>query len=198
LSSPALGPAAVAHALLLSLDGLQQDGLGGVTGLRGAVAVAMSPDGVHLYAAASADQALVVFRRDALTGGLVFVESQIDGRNGVTGLRGLVGTSAVAVSPDGGHVYAASAVDGALAVFRREPTTGRLTFVEAQSNGVGGASGLAGAWGVAVAPDGTHVYVASSREQAVAAFARDAVSGALTFVEAQINGTGGITGLDDP
>jgi len=196
--SPILGLVAPARAALLGLAGMQRDGVGGVTSLRGALAVAMSPDGTHVYVAGSADRAIVVFRRDAVTGGLIFVESQVDGVNGVTGLKGLVGTSAVSVSPDGAHVYAASAVDHALAVFRREPTTGRLSFVETQVNGVAGVSGLGGAWGVAVSPDGAHVYAASFLDRAVAAFSRDPATGALGFVEAQLNGTRGITGLDDP
>jgi 6-phosphogluconolactonase (cycloisomerase 2 family) len=177
---------------------VQRDGVGGVAGLRGALAVAASPDGAHVYATGSSDHAVAVFGRNPLVGRLTFVQAQFDGGSGVDGLNGLVGTSAVVVSPDGGNVYTASATDSAVAVFRRNSATGALTFVEAQRDGVGGADGLNGAWGLAVSPDDAHVYVGSAFDRAVAAFRRNSATGALTFVEAQFNGVAGVGGLDDP
>ena len=47
-------------------------------------------------------------------------------------------------------------------------------------DGVAGADGLAGASGVAVSPDGEHVYVAGAADSAIAVFARDAATGALS------------------
>jgi 6-phosphogluconolactonase (cycloisomerase 2 family) len=170
----------------------QRDGTGGVEGLRGVGAVAMSPDGVHLYAAGRDDDAIAVFRRDAVTGMLAFVEVQ---REGVSGVESLDEPFAVTVSPDGGHLYAAARRGNALVVFERNPTTGALTFVEAQQDGAGGVEGLAGAVSVVASPDGLHVYVAGAADDAVAVFARNGATGALTFVEAQQNGVGGVAGL---
>ncbi len=191
----ARGPA---RATVLALTEVEQDGVGGVSGLRGALAVAVSPDGAHLYVAGSDDNAVTAFRRNPATGGLTFVEAQVDRTGGVDGLNGLVGTSALAISPDGAHVYAASAADSAVAVFRRDSATGGLTFIEAQRNGGGGVTGLGGAWGVTVSPDGAHVYAASYLDRAVAAFRRNTTTGRLTFIEARVNGSGGLAGLDDP
>jgi 6-phosphogluconolactonase (cycloisomerase 2 family) len=81
------------------------------------------------------------------------------------------------------------AISGPL-VFFRSPRT--FSFVEAQSDGVGGVDGLGGASDVKVSPDGRHVYVAGNTDNAVAVFSRDPDSGALTFVEAEFNGVGGV------
>ncbi len=99
--------------------------------------------------------------------------------------QGLDGAEGVAVSPDGASVYVASAVDDAVARFDRDPTTGVLTPAGCiQDAGLGdcGANqqGLDFAAGVAVAPDGRSVYVASANDDAVARFDRDPTTGALT------------------
>src|SRR5213080_3976733 len=170
----------------------QRSGTGGVEGLLGAKSVAVSPDGAHVYAAGSLDDAVAVFGRDATTGKLTFVEAQREGANGITGLAG---ARAVTLSPDGANLYVAGATDDALAVFSRDAATGRLTFVEAQHDGAGGVNGLNGANAVAISPDGTYVYVTGSVDAALAVFQRDAATGALTFVEQKRNGVGGVAGL---
>src|SRR5437764_6852796 len=170
----------------------QRSGTGGVEGLLGAKSVAVSPDGAHVYAAGSLDDAVAVFGRDATTGKLTFVEAQRDGANGITGLAG---ARAVTLSLDGADLYVAGATDDALAVFSRDAATGKLTFVEAQHDGAGGVNGLNGANAVATSPDGTYVYVTGSVDAALAVFQRDAATGALTFVEQKRNGVGGVAGL---
>ena len=50
--------------------------------------------------------------------------------------------------------------------------------------GVSGVTGLVGASGIVVSPDGLHVYVAGSGSDAVAAFRRDGPNGELTFIQA--------------
>src|SRR5437016_4251001 len=117
-------------------------------------------------------------------------------RNGSGSITGLDGASGVAVSPDGRTVYATGEVDDALAVFHRDSATGALTFVEMKQDAVDGVDGLIGAHGVAVSPDGAHVYAAGSLENAVAVFGRDAATGKLTFIEVQREGQNGIVGLD--
>ena len=169
------------------------DGVGGVDGLNAAYAVTVSPDGAHVYVAGHHDDAVAVFARNGPTGALTFVEAHFDE---VAGVDGLNGPSSVAVSPDGAHVYVASRSEHAVAVFERDGLTGALVFVEAQFDGVGGIDGLSSARSVAVSPDGAHVYVASYSDDAVTVFARDGVTGALTFVEAQFDGVAGIDGLD--
>ena len=112
---------------------------------------------------------------------------------------GLVDANSVTVSPDGGHLYVAGNDNNAVAVFSRDGITGALTFVERERDGIGGVDGLDGAWSVAVSPDGGHVYVTGSRDDAVAVFGRDGVTGALTFVEARqsVPGLEGAVGVAD-
>ncbi len=192
---PALPPASASTLIFV---GSEFDGVSGVTGLMGARSAAVSPDGAHLYVASLEADALAVFGRDALTGALSFVEAQFDNVGGVDGLDGPTGTHAVTLSPDGLNVYVAANTDDALAVFSRDPETGALSFLEVQRDGVGGVDGLNGSWGVTVSADGEHVYVAGFADQAIAVFERDGATGALSFVEAEFNGLGGVIGLDDP
>jgi 6-phosphogluconolactonase (cycloisomerase 2 family) len=178
-------------AAFLSFVEKQQDGVGGVDGLNSAFGVDVSPDGKHVYAAATADNAVSIFSRDAATGALTFVGIIKDGVNGVDGLAGAY---AVTVSPDGAHVYAAGLGDNAVAVFSRDAATGALAFVEAQRDGVGGVDGLASIGSVNVSPDGNHVYTAAMNG-GLAVFSRNTTTGALTFVEVQRNGVGGVDGM---
>jgi len=92
-------------------------------------------------------------------------------------------------------VYVAGGIGNAVAVFSRNAATGKLTFVEAEVDGVGGVDGLASSWSVAVSPDGANVYATGMVDNAVAVFGRDATSGRLGFVEAQFGGSGGVAGL---
>ena len=152
---------------MLTLVQTVKDNTNGVDGVGGAAALALSPDGAHLYAAGKLDDALAVFARDSASGALSFVE--VD-RQAVDGVDGLDGVDAVAVSPDGTHVYTAAANANALAVFDRDAATGSLIFVHAQHDAVGDVDGLAGAAALAVSPDGTYVYVAGKSANAVTAF----------------------------
>src|SRR5271166_1442288 len=112
--------------------------------------------------------------------------------------KGLVDPNAVAVSPDGMSVYVVSGVAGSteassfgsLAILKREPTSGGIAEVGCLSSdgtdGRDGASGactptpsLLGADGVAVSPDGSTVFVASSYSSSVVAFARNPSDGTL-------------------
>jgi hypothetical protein len=79
-------------------------------------------------------------------------------------------------------------------VFSRDGTTGELTFVEVQKEGVGGVTGIATIVSVTISPDGKHVY-AASLGSTVTLFTRDAGTGALTFVTSYQDGVGGIDGL---
>ncbi len=167
------------------------DGFGGADGLARAAGVATSPDGAHLYVTGSGENSLAAYHRLA-AGGLGLIEVERDGVNGVAGLTGSLG---IAISPDGAHVYATGPDADALAVFARNPTTGELSWVQVQVDGIAGVDGLQGALWIALSPDGAHLYVTGSSENAVAVFARDAGTGGLTFVEAEKNGVGGVEHL---
>jgi DNA-binding beta-propeller fold protein YncE len=179
----------------LSFVEAEQDGVGGVEGLGGARAVALSPDGAHVYVASDGDGAVAVFARNAGTGALSFVEAEQDG---VAGVDGLFGTEAVAVSPDGAHVYAAGTDEDAIAIFARNSVSGALTFVGVARDGVGGLSGLGFPTSLTLGADGLYLYVAVSTAApggALTVLSRNAATGLLSFVETQEEPIGGATGL---
>jgi 6-phosphogluconolactonase (cycloisomerase 2 family) len=155
-----------------------------MSGYSGANALVVSPDGAHVYLASRADDAVVAFSRDSTSGDLTNIDSEFDNTAGVDGLDA---AEAIAVSPDGKSVYVAAEEDDAVAVFERDTSTGLLTFVEVQRDGIGGVDGLALAGAVALDPAGENVYVASSRGPGggdwAAVFSRNAATGALTFLQ---------------
>src|SRR5438093_126392 len=122
----------------LAYVGTQHDGGAGVNGLRSAQALALSPDGAHLYAAGSGDSALVVFMRDATAGTLTVLGAE----------TGLNGPQAIAISPDGAQLYVAAGND--IAIYARDPASGMLTFVETVKDNTNGVDGLAGAAALAL------------------------------------------------
>jgi 6-phosphogluconolactonase (cycloisomerase 2 family) len=166
-----------------------RDGEGGVVGLGRPSALAVSPDGANVYVTGSLDDTVAVFRRDRITGVLGFVEAHIQGGD----CDGLTFASAVTVSPDGADVYVAGQGDNAVAAFRRNQTSGALSFVGVQRDGVDGVDGLAGPLSLAISPDGAHLYVAGGSDNAVAVFRRDPGTGALIFVEVQKEGVNGLS-----
>ena len=128
----------------------------------------VSPDGKHLYTAGPGENSVAVFSRASTTGELAFVEFEKDDVGGVDGLNG---ATSVTVSPDGKHVYVARFKNMA-AVFSRNQTTSKLTFVESEKEGVGGVSGLSSDVSVKVSPDWNHVYI-TSWEGAMPVFSRN-------------------------
>jgi len=138
-----------------------------------------------------------VFSRNSSTGALTYVEVKKDGVGGVDGLNG---AKSVTVSPDNKHVYTAAENDDAVAVFSRNSSTGALTYVEVKKDGVGGVDGLDSAQSVTVSPDGNHVYVAAKYDDAVTVFSRNSSTGALTYVEMEVDvskdAVGGVEGLN--
>jgi 6-phosphogluconolactonase (cycloisomerase 2 family) len=228
----------------LTLLEVEQDGVGGVDGLEGAISVALSPDGSYLYAAGFEEAAIVAFSRNPGSGALTFLDVYRDGVGGADGIQqpifitvspdnshvyvggvsandgialysrsttsgsltfvelypsfgsidGLTGGQSIAFSPDGLSAYVASSTS--LIGFSREPTTGRLSHLETFRDSFNGVDGLLGAVSVAVSPDGNTVYVASQSDSAVAVFSRNLSTGRLLFVEAQKDGLGGVDGLD--
>lgn len=70
----------------------------------------------------------------------------------------------------GEYLYGTGYFASALAVFRRNRDTGKLVFLEAKRDGVGGMRGLRGPAGLTVRPDGRHIYVAANGDQGIGVF----------------------------
>jgi 6-phosphogluconolactonase (cycloisomerase 2 family) len=190
---------------------LSENGSGGdcvdAKRISNALGVAVSRDGKHVYVAGFSSDAVAVFARNKKTGALTQLEGTDacvsrtgSGGDCIAG-RGLDGPNGVAVTKDGKHVYATSTFADAIAVFARNKKTGALTQPEGTDACVSetGTSGdcadgksLAEPRSVAVSQDGKHVYVASRQSGAVAVFARNKKTGALT----QLEGTAGCVSED--
>ncbi len=170
-----------------------KDGVDGVDGLRSAIDVAVSPDGTSVYTTGYGDHALVLFSRSLVDGRLRYEERYKEGSGGIDGLAGAI---AVAISPDGRHVYAAGKSDDALALFKRDVSTGTLSYVKRYKDGVSGVDGLNGVRNLLVCPDGRHVWAAGTDDNAVALFDRDPASGELSWREMVRDGVDGVEGLN--
>jgi 6-phosphogluconolactonase (cycloisomerase 2 family) len=171
------------------------NGEGDVTGLFRAVALTVAPDGRDLYVASFFGDAIVAFRRDVETGAVSFNEALFGGSGGLLGLTQLEG---VVVSPDNAHVYVASYGDNSVTSLRRDRDTGRLEIIDVDVSGENGVSGLFRAAGVAISPDGAHVYAVGGGDSALAAFERDPATGQLDFLEVHFEGRNGVSGLEVP
>ena len=162
----------------LSINGFRYlgklvNGVGGVDGIGGASAVALSPDGYSVYVTGETSNALAVFERStSIQGMLTFTSALHDGDFGVDGLAAPTG---VAVASNG-RVFVSSAGDNALSAY--ESSFPSLVQVALWKNGdpnpyVGGTiGGLLGATGVVAADgySGTDVYVSSETDSSVSVF----------------------------
>ena len=98
--------------------------------------------------------------------------------------RGLAGAGGVAIA--GRYVYVASVDSGAVAIFRRNPSTGALHQLagsagcvsETGKEGCAKGRGLDGAFSLAISPDGRNLYVASLN--GISDFVRHPQTGQLT------------------
>jgi DNA-binding beta-propeller fold protein YncE len=160
--------------------------------------VAVSPDGANVYVAARGPDELVsigasgvlTFARNPPSGALrelgCVTDDGTDGREGTDGAcadgSALESANAIAVSPDGRHVYTTSD-EGGIAIFARG-AGGRLGQVGCVKN-FAPASACTDAFAmprpvsITVSPDGRFVYATSRESNAVLVFARDGLSGTL-------------------
>src|SRR5215218_3135239 len=167
------------------------DGPGPFMGSR---AIAASPDGKHVYVASSGSNAIAIFGRDRQTGVLTQAKKTkgciaAKGADGCAVAIGLDEPNSVAISPNGRNVYATSRAGNSITSFVRNPNTGALRQLPpplagcisgAPIPGCAAGTALLAPDVVVVSPDGNNVYVGSFFGNAVAAFARNPSTGALT------------------
>ena len=158
--------------------------------------VAITPDGAHAYVADG--YRILVLDRNPSTG----LMTQKPGADGCVGhpsatctTESLGSVTSVAVSPDGGQLYAASFDQDKLFVFDIDPTTGIITkkagidgclSITGDSGSCAVARAIQSVWQIQVSPDGKNLYAASDAG-GIAVFSRDPVTGELT----QLNGLNG-------
>jgi 6-phosphogluconolactonase (cycloisomerase 2 family) len=149
-----------------------EDGQGNVRGLAGAFAVACSPDGKFVYTSAGrfrGDHAIGVYKRTQ-DGSLELEQELI---NDTEQLKDFVGGNEIVVSPDGRHVYACASRSHALACFQRDSKTGRLTRFRTLLDSDPESGILKGVSGLAVSPDGKHVYAAAEADSGISIYKRN-------------------------
>jgi 6-phosphogluconolactonase (cycloisomerase 2 family) len=91
------------------------NGSGQFQGFEGGNHLAISSDGLNVYAAASRSHSIACFRRHPVTGRLTYLETIPDG-----GAGGELGATAASVSPDGKFVYVSTEDQKSSSVFARE------------------------------------------------------------------------------
>jgi len=168
--------------------------LAGPGPFMGSRAIAVSPDGGHVYVASSKSDAIAIFTRNRKTGAL----SQGKGTIGCVAAKGagncapaigLDEPNSVALSPDGRNLYATSRAGNSVTAFVRNRKTGGLRQLPpafpgcisgAPIPGCGAGLALLAPDVVVVSPDGRNVYVGSFFGNAVASFARNPQTGMLS------------------
>lgn len=145
----------------LAYTGLVRNELADVKGIDGVSSVAVSPDGAYLYATGEVGNALAQFEREPWGGDLSWMAEELQGDNGVAGLKGPI---KVAVSQDGNYIYVLGLTDSSLVVFQRNrdhmsPDHGFLRVIQNMINGDNGVSGLYSPSDMAISPDDQHVYI---------------------------------------
>jgi DNA-binding beta-propeller fold protein YncE len=172
--------------------------LNGPGPFMGSRAIAVSPDGKHVYVASSGSDAIAIFTRNRQTGVLTQGKKTagciaVKGNGGCAVAIGLNEPNSIAISPDGRSVYATSRAGNSVTAFARNPKTGALKQLPpplagcisgAPLPGCAAGVGLLAPDVVVVSPDGNNVYVGSFFGNSVAAFSRNPTNGAL----AQLSG----------
>ncbi len=169
---------------------------GTVLGLEEVVRLALSPDGAQLYALGRKSNAIVTFSRDSTTGQLAFVRSQ---NKDAPGLLGLLRPSGIAISADGAQVYVSARDGNSVIVLDRngnpgDADFGKLAVKASYVDGLAGVSGIRGAFGLALSPDGRQLYVAANTDNSLVRFDR-AADGTLTHRRIWKHGEAGLHGL---
>ncbi len=181
---------------------------GGVfSGMQFLQGVVVSPDGTSVYAVSENDDAIARFSRDPGTGALTYIDC-ISGETSLTGdctlltsataggkNSGLDRVRAIAMSPDGAHLYAVAHNDDALVHFSRDTSTGALALqgcltgdtdvAEPPCGAVGGAnaggnnSGFNEPYDLVV--NDNSIYIVTQEDDTIVRFGRQVNTGSLSY-----------------
>lgn len=173
---------------MLVLADLYEDARGG-RGCEGAFSLALATTGdagLVLYASGLAPDRLSVFDIDPVAGSVTALAEK---RNGVGGVHGLLGATAVTISPDDAHAYVAA--PDAIVVLARDGAPGTVRYITTQRAPDGGFGPLSS---LALSPDGRHLYAASTSDR-LFVLSRDPATGRLVLAQELRNGSNGVAGL---
>ncbi len=186
-------------ALSGCISGLPLPGCSAGLALGAPDVVVVSPDGNNVYVGSFFGNAVAAFSRNPSTGALAQLGGSAaciaEATAGCTTGIALKAVEGLAISGDGGSVYAATALSNAVVELVRNPSTGALAqatdgsgcIVETALTGCTLGVQLSGANAVAVSPDDGSVYVTSLFSNSVTSFVRAVSSGVLS----QKQGTAG-------
>lgn len=159
----------------LSFVTAYQNGLAGIVGLDGAFDVVVSSDNQHVYVTAEAENAVVLFDRNAdgsLSQRSVFPQQIPD-------LPGLGGAQGLAVSPDGLELFATGFADSSLTIFKRAMpdnddglVPGDLSLRQTLFDEQGAILNMAGATRVTLSSDDKFIYVVANQDNAIVVLKR--------------------------
>ncbi|HXU45145.1 MAG TPA: beta-propeller fold lactonase family protein [Thermoanaerobaculia bacterium] len=169
-----------------------KNGIGGIDGLGGANVVRLSPGEDNVYVSGFFQDSLAVFARDKHTGLLTEIQVLKDGVGGIDGLNGALW---IAVSQNGKNLYLTGFFDNAVVVFDRDKQDGTLTLHQLLRAGVGGITGIRGAYSMFMDKEDKFVYVGGLQDNAIVVFSRSKSNGELSQVQMLQDGVGGIDGL---
>jgi DNA-binding beta-propeller fold protein YncE len=157
--------------------------------MNGARALALSPDGLSAYVAASWADGVSEFKRDPETGLLRPIACiSDDGTDRMCSAgNALRGADAILVSPDGKQVYVAAEDSNSVLTFTRDTDTGILTqsgciMDSAPHGSCATAHGLQGPGALALSPDGRTLYVAAYGSDAISVLGRSTTTGGLRWL----------------
>ena len=157
------------------------------SGSSGVSQLALSPSGRHLYAVSSIANSVTGFARDVTTGALTQLKGAAGcvrpgGLGGCASGVGLLGATALAISPDGRSLYVGGRDADAVASFAIDPTGGALLQLGGKQACMRGGDdpgdctsgrALAGVDALAISPDGATLFAAAKDADAVAVLQRD-------------------------
>ncbi|MGJ8662319.1 MAG: beta-propeller fold lactonase family protein, partial [Marinicella sp.] len=176
-----------ANTGLVTYAGALIDGISGVNGLGGAVDVLVASDGLHIYVAGKADNAIAIFNRD-IGSGLLNYNSFLTGVEGLSGINALVQA--------GEYIVVASETNQSVATFTRSIQNGLLVSADVLQDFEIPGSVLNQPKDVVFANN--QILVASFGSDAISIFDLDPNDGLMNFSSVITQGDTGVTHLEGP
>jgi 6-phosphogluconolactonase (cycloisomerase 2 family) len=155
----------------LSVRQILRDGEKGVNGLAGATEPRVSRDGKFVYTISGrfeGDNAIGVYQVD--DGGTLRVLQEVFGGQGE--FENFSGANDLTLSPKENFFYASGTTSCSLACFRRDPASGKLTYLATLQSEATGAGADLGANGLECSSDGRFLYLTVENASAISVFER--------------------------